>query len=342
MGNRPEVKTAPAPIVALDVTLLAQQLTVALARVPFRRPFHGDSTKLSNLGASVTREVVRSFMGLPRHCASPSSARSSWSSTTSAVRNAARRHHPRGREPTRPSSAACRASSTSPRGTHRSGCSSISTVGGYIGTSPNMYAFFTARPVPRHRLRRVRRRLPARSGVPLPRRRRGRLGGLRGVVARSASQPNGSSWAGTPAAADWPTRSCSPPRAGGTIPPGRAYPVLPRGGPPARRTVGERERRPRHPAVEHPDGLVPARHQLRPTTGLPARRRPHHFPPTCVTWGGNEMFRDPIRRYVRQLRRRRRVARGAGVRRDVPRVPDPHAVGPRQPDVFHRGARLRA
>ena len=26
------------------------------------------------------------------------------------------------------------------------------------------------------------------------------------------------------------------------------------------------------------------------------------FPPTCVTWGGYEMFRDPIRRYVQRLR----------------------------------------
>jgi acetyl esterase/lipase len=26
------------------------------------------------------------------------------------------------------------------------------------------------------------------------------------------------------------------------------------------------------------------------------------FPPTCVTWGGDEMFRDPIRRYVDRLR----------------------------------------
>ena len=26
------------------------------------------------------------------------------------------------------------------------------------------------------------------------------------------------------------------------------------------------------------------------------------FPPTCVTWGGDEMFRDPIRRYVERLR----------------------------------------
>ncbi len=26
------------------------------------------------------------------------------------------------------------------------------------------------------------------------------------------------------------------------------------------------------------------------------------FPPTCVTWGGDEMFRDTIRRYVERLR----------------------------------------
>jgi acetyl esterase/lipase len=26
------------------------------------------------------------------------------------------------------------------------------------------------------------------------------------------------------------------------------------------------------------------------------------FPPTCVSWGGDEMFRDPIRRYVQRLR----------------------------------------
>ena len=41
MGNRPDVQTAPAPIVALDVSLLAQQLATALARVPFRHPFEG-------------------------------------------------------------------------------------------------------------------------------------------------------------------------------------------------------------------------------------------------------------------------------------------------------------
>jgi acetyl esterase/lipase len=38
------------------------------------------------------------------------------------------------------------------------------------------------------------------------------------------------------------------------------------------------------------------------------------FPPTCVTWGGDEMFRDPIRRYVQRLR-------DAGVQTDSEEFP---------------------
>src|SRR6516164_8433028 len=63
MGNRPEVKTAPAPVVALDLGLLAQQLATAMARVPFRHPFAGNSSPASNLVISMTREVTRAFMG---------------------------------------------------------------------------------------------------------------------------------------------------------------------------------------------------------------------------------------------------------------------------------------
>ncbi len=64
MGNRPEVETAQAPIAALDVALLAQQLGAALLRVPFRRPMRqGGSNPAANLGICVTREVIRTFMG---------------------------------------------------------------------------------------------------------------------------------------------------------------------------------------------------------------------------------------------------------------------------------------
>ena len=63
MGRRPDVETASLPITALDTLLLGQQLSVALARIPFRQPLRGRSSRLSNLGQNVTREVIRSFMG---------------------------------------------------------------------------------------------------------------------------------------------------------------------------------------------------------------------------------------------------------------------------------------
>jgi monoterpene epsilon-lactone hydrolase len=63
MASRPEVRTASAPIAAVDVLGLAQQSVNALVRVPFRRPWQGSGGLVRNLGANVTREVVRSFMG---------------------------------------------------------------------------------------------------------------------------------------------------------------------------------------------------------------------------------------------------------------------------------------
>ena len=43
MADRPEVRTAPAPVVAIDTVLLAQQMAAALARLPFRHPLRGSS-----------------------------------------------------------------------------------------------------------------------------------------------------------------------------------------------------------------------------------------------------------------------------------------------------------
>ena len=64
MGNRPGVEKAQPPVCALDIGLLAQQLGAALLRVPFRHPLRqGGSNPAANLGISVTREVIRSFMG---------------------------------------------------------------------------------------------------------------------------------------------------------------------------------------------------------------------------------------------------------------------------------------
>ena len=60
------------------------------------------------------------------------------------------------------------------------------------------------------------------------------------------------------------------------------------------------------------------------------------FPPTCVTWGGDEMFRDPIRRYVDRLRAAGVPTRRAGIRGDVPCLRDTHAVGGQQPGGLPR------
>jgi epsilon-lactone hydrolase len=51
------------------------------------------------------------------------------------------------------------------------------------------------------------------------------------------------------------------------------------------------------------------------------------YPPTLVAFGDEEMFRDPIRRSSPPIRRGRHFHRGTG---DVPRVPDADAVGRRQ------------
>lgn len=63
MGDRPDVETASLPVAALDLLGLTAQMGVALARVPFRDPLGGTGTIPHKLGLTVTREVIRSFMG---------------------------------------------------------------------------------------------------------------------------------------------------------------------------------------------------------------------------------------------------------------------------------------
>ncbi len=63
MAQRPEVRTASAPVTAVTLAGLGENLVNALARVPFRRPWEGPSDPLQNLGANLTRQVIRSFMG---------------------------------------------------------------------------------------------------------------------------------------------------------------------------------------------------------------------------------------------------------------------------------------
>ncbi|MGC4933915.1 alpha/beta hydrolase [Gordonia sp. DT30] len=63
MADRPEVQTASGPVSVLAVTGLAESLLNGLARVPFQKPFSGPGGLLDNLGQTVTRQTIRSFMG---------------------------------------------------------------------------------------------------------------------------------------------------------------------------------------------------------------------------------------------------------------------------------------
>jgi monoterpene epsilon-lactone hydrolase len=302
MGNRPEVRTASAPIVALDVTLLAQQLATALARVPFRRPFAGESSPLSNLGVSVTREVIRSFMGYASALRIPE-FRSlelvlddicKWIMPP-IVRSLDVEGHSAefGGVP---------GILYAPR--HRPPVGFILYLhgGGYIGTSPTMYAFFTARVcresecvvfVADYRLA---------PEFPYP------------AGAEDASAAYGE-------------------LVGMGIPPERIFLAGDSGGGGLANTV--LLERPEHIDPVRPAGLLlfspevdlrldeasvtdNAEHDILPWN-IPTASYLHGFdatsqfvnplsadlsgfPPTYVAWGGNEMFRDPIRRYVQHLR----------------------------------------
>ncbi|MGD0313402.1 MAG: alpha/beta hydrolase [Acidimicrobiales bacterium] len=63
MGRRPGVARSTWPIAATDLVGLAGQLTVSLGRVPFRKPWTGEGNVPHNLAVAVTRETIRSFMG---------------------------------------------------------------------------------------------------------------------------------------------------------------------------------------------------------------------------------------------------------------------------------------
>jgi acetyl esterase/lipase len=63
MADRPGVATAPAPIAAIDMTGLVATIASGLLRLPFRHPTRGAGSIPRNVGVSVTRELARSFLG---------------------------------------------------------------------------------------------------------------------------------------------------------------------------------------------------------------------------------------------------------------------------------------
>lgn len=145
MADRPEVRTATAPIAAVDTLVLAQQMVGALARVPFRHPFRGPSTAVSNLGATLTREVVRTFMGYASSLPIEEFRSIEWllDELCSVVMppvvsafDVLERPADLGGVP---------GTLYLPRDVEPEGVILYLHGGGYIGTSPTMYAFFTAR-----------------------------------------------------------------------------------------------------------------------------------------------------------------------------------------------------
>lgn len=72
MATRPGVKTAPAPLTAVAMAGLAGRLATALATIPLKRPFDGPEQPLENLGQNVTREVMKAFFGFATSLDTPS------------------------------------------------------------------------------------------------------------------------------------------------------------------------------------------------------------------------------------------------------------------------------
>ena len=302
MGNRPDVQTASGPIVALDVSLLAGHFAAALARVPFRHPLAGQSSPLSNLGITVTREVIRAFMGYASSLRIPE-----FRSLELVLDDICKRIMP----------PIVRSLDVEGRAAEFGGVPGILYVprhrtpvgvvlylhgGGYIGTSPRMYAFFTAQVC--------------------------RQTGCAVFVADYRLAPEFPYPAGAEDASAVYTDFI-----GLGIPATRIFLAGDSGGGGLANTVllePSEHIKPVRPAglllfspevdlrLDEPSVTSNADHDILPWN-IPTAAYLHGtdvtsspvsplnadlrgFPPTCITWGGDEMFRDPIRRYVARLR----------------------------------------
>ena len=303
MADRPEVNTAPGPIAAVDAVVLVQQLAAAVVRVPFRAPLRGPSNVVANLGTSVTREAVRSFMGY-----ASSLPVDEFRSIEQLLDNVCRVVMP----PVVASFGVSARTATYggvpgvlylPRGGPPTGVILYLHGGGYIGTSPRMYAFFTSRLCRETQCAvfvadyRLAPEFPYPAGVEdavavledlLDR-------GVPGERLLVAGDSGGGGLANT-LILELPTR-CDRARPAGvllfspevdleldepSVTENAARDILPWNIPTSAYLHG----------VDPREGVVSAVDA--DLTG---------FPPTFVAWGGDEMFRDAIRRYVERLDR---------------------------------------
>ena len=316
----------------------------ALLRVPFRRPLRqGGSNPAANLGICVTREVIRSFMGYTSSLPIPEfrSVELVLDDICKVIMPPVVRRSTSRAIP--PSWAACPASSTGPAPASPIGVILYLHGGGYIGTSPQMYAFFTSRVcketdcavfVADYRLA-PEFPYPAGEedatavyealrdlGVPNERLFLAGDSGGGGLANSMLLSPRGS----TSRRSARPGSSSSRPRS---------------------TCASTSPRSPRTPTSTSSRGTSRRRATCTARTPPSASISPLTadlvgFPPTFVAWGGDEMFRDPDPALRRAPGRRRRAHPRPRVRGHVPRLPDPHALGREEPRVLRPPPDLRA
>ena len=302
MGRRPDVETASLPITALDTLLLGQQLSVALARIPFRQPLRGRSSRLSNLGQNVTREVIRSFMGYVTSLPVPEfrSIELLLDDLCQVVMPPV--VHVRGIAHNATQIGGVPGILYAPRTGEPRGVVLYLHGGGYIGTSPAMYAFFTSRiaaatgcamfvadyrlapefPFPAG-LEDAARVLAALDAAGVPRERiflAGDSGGgglANSLVLSARSTPDITVPAGLILFSPEVDLGLDEP----SVSQNAARDILPWNIPTA-----------------------PYLNGANPSSGYVSSMNAdlHGFPPTAISWGGDEMFRDPIRTFVARLR----------------------------------------
>jgi epsilon-lactone hydrolase len=315
MADRPGVTTAAAPVVAIDTVALAEQMVAALARVPFRHPLQGPSTRSANLGRAVTREVLRSFIGYASSLPIPEFRSIEFMLDNlckvvmpPVVRLLGVKHHS-------VAVGGVPGILYLPDAGPAEGVMLYLHGGGYIGTSPTMYAFFTALLCRETSCAvfvadyRLAPEFPFPAGVEDAEQVLLTLvdHGVPPERLFLAGDSGGGGLATTLALA-------APERLGGRRPAGVILfsPEV-------------------DLALDEPSITENARYDILPWN-IPTSSYLHgvdpdspwvsavdadltNFPPTALSWGGHEMFRDPIRRFAKRLE-------DAGVQTDALEIPD--------------------
>ena len=144
MGRRPGVERSSWPVAVTDLAGLLGQMSVGLARVPFRRPWTGRATSPTTWPwPPPVRSCAPSWV-TRRRSRSTSSAPSSSSSTTCAASSSRRSSTPAASTTRTPPWAGSWGSGSGPRTGRSGGTVLYLHGGGYVGTSPRMYSVFMA------------------------------------------------------------------------------------------------------------------------------------------------------------------------------------------------------